>query len=98
MRKRLSQLAAFACCVCTPMCLLADSAPQSKETTVKALAFPGAEGGGAYTVGGRGGKVFLVTNLDDDGPGSFRDAVEAEGPRTVMFQVGGLITLTKPLR
>jgi pectate lyase len=55
------------------------------------LAFPGAEGYGAYTAGGRGGKVLFVTNLDDSGPGSLREAVEAKGPRMVLFRVGGVI-------
>ena len=55
------------------------------------LAFPGAEGYGAYARGGRGGKVLLVTNLSDSGPGSLREAVEAKGPRTVIFRVGGMI-------
>jgi hypothetical protein len=56
-------------------------------------AFPGAEGFGAATPGGRGGRVVFVRNLEDSGPGSFREAVEAGGPRTVVFRVGGLITL-----
>jgi pectate lyase len=59
--------------------------------------FPGAEGFGATTPGGRGGKVIAVTNLSDDGPGSFRAACEAEGPRIVVFRVSGLITLTRKL-
>src|SRR5258706_983261 len=58
------------------------------------LAFPGAEGYGAYARGGRGGKVLFVTNLSDSGPGSLREAVEAKGPRTVIFRVGGLIETT----
>jgi len=45
--------------------------------------FPGAEAGGA-TFGGRGGRVFVVTNLDDSGPGSFREGCESAGPRTVV--------------
>lgn len=60
-------------------------------------AFPGAEGFGASTPGGRGGKVIPVTNLNDDGPGSLRAACEAEGPRIVIFRVSGMITLTKKL-
>jgi pectate lyase len=55
------------------------------------LAFPGAEGYGAYAKGGRGGRVLFVTNLNDSGPGSLRAAVEAKGPRTVLFRIGGVI-------
>jgi pectate lyase len=60
-------------------------------------AFPGAEGFGSTTPGGRGGRVIFVTNLDDAGAGSFRAACEAEGPRIVIFRVSGLITLAKPI-
>lgn len=63
----------------------------------KVPAFPGAEGAGAWTPGGRGGKVFVVTSLEDHGPGSLREAVEAPGPRIVTFAVAGIITLEKPL-
>jgi len=61
------------------------------------LAFPGAEGGGKYTTGGRGGKVLFVENLNDKGNGSLRKAVEAKGPRTVIFRISGTIELESPL-
>ena len=64
---------------------------------VRRLAFPGAEGYGRFAAGGRGGRVLEVTNLDDGGPGSLRAAVEAEGPRTVVFRVGGTIKLASKL-
>jgi hypothetical protein len=55
------------------------------------LAFPGAVGWAATTPGGRGGKLIRVTTLDFDGPGSFKAAIEAKGPRIVVFEVGGVI-------
>ncbi|HUL56653.1 MAG TPA: hypothetical protein VLT60_06615 [Usitatibacter sp.] len=58
-----------------------------------AQAFPGAAGWGANTEGGRGGRIIRVTNLDADGPGSFKAAIEARGPRIVVFEVGGVIDL-----
>jgi hypothetical protein len=64
----------------------------------EALAFPGAEGAGRLSAGGRGGRVLRVTNLNDSGPGSLRAAVDLDGPRTVVFDIGGTIRLASPLR
>ena len=71
------------------LCTMAEAQP---------LAFPGAEGFGKYAVGGRGGRTLVVTNLNDDGPGSLRWAVEQTGPRMVVFAVSGNIELQSPLR
>ncbi|MBN1868206.1 polysaccharide lyase [Candidatus Sumerlaeota bacterium] len=61
-------------------------------------AFPGAEGFGAYTYGGRKGAILEVTSLEDDGSsGTLRWALESRQPRIVVFRVSGLITLTKPI-
>lgn len=79
---------------------LARVRPQAKSASpeVKPIpAFPGAEGFGSTTPGGRGGRVIFVTNLNDAGPGSFRAACEEEGPRIVIFRVSGLITLASPI-
>jgi pectate lyase len=61
------------------------------------LAFPGAVGWGAEAVGGRGGTVIHVTNLNDDGPGSLREALLTEGRRIVVFDLGGTIELESPI-
>lgn len=63
----------------------------------KIPSFPGAEGGGMYSFGGRGGKVLTVTTLADDGPGSFRWACEQGGARIIVFNVAGIIQLKSPV-
>ena len=60
-------------------------------------AFPGAEGGGMWTKGGRGGRVITVTSLADNGPGTFREACEQGGARIIVFNVAGIIRLETPV-
>ncbi len=109
MKKKLSALllsCVMAASVCVPT-LAADEKATDKETASVAApaaipAFPGAEGGGKYTSGGRGCDVYIVTNLEDYAagedpiPGSFRDAVSKDN-RTIVFNVSGTIVLKDKL-
>lgn len=75
------------------------AASGDKTASTRSLpAFPGAQGGGAASLGGRGGQVCEVTNLDDSGPNSVRDCFTRKGPRTVVFRVAGRINLRTGIR
>jgi pectate lyase len=76
--------------------LAADAKRPAAKAVADIPAFPGAQGFGAFASGGRGGSVYEVTNLDDEGRGSLRDAVN-RGDRIVVFRVGGTIRLKSPL-
>ena len=79
------------------LCLVANLWLGIVQAQERVLAFPGAEGFGKYATGGRGGNVYVVTNLNDAGPGSFREAAEAKGTRMIVFAVSGTIHLETPL-
>ncbi len=74
-------------------------APFTPTDSCGVIAFPGAQGYGAGTVGGRGGQVITVSNLNDSGPGSLREALEnVNGPRTIIFNVQGEIKLRDEIK
>ena len=71
------------------------AAPPPAAAEAALPAFPGALGWASETPGGRGGRIIRVTTLASEGPGSLREAIEAEGPRIVVFEVGGVIDLER---
>lgn len=79
------------------LCLILISVLYINTLLSQQLAFPTAEGYGKYSKGGRGGTVYEVTNLNDSGKGSFRAAVDANEPRTVVFRISGTISLESPV-
>lgn len=78
------------------VCFLFSPAAKAQESP-EALAFPGAEGFGKFTTGGRGGKVYVVTSLADKGPGTLREAAQKKEPRIITFAVSGTIALESSL-
>ena len=94
----LARIAAVAAALVLPLAAPAAAAAQAAApASVEAAlpAFPGALGWASRTPGGRGGQIIRVTNLNSEGPGSLRAAIEADGPRIVVFEVGGVIDLGK---
>jgi hypothetical protein len=78
-------------------CTQQKNVTQNPVDEIKPIAFPQAEGFGKYTTGGRGGRVFVVTNLNDNGPGSLREALAKNYPRVIVFAVSGTIHLESKL-
>ena len=96
MKNKLITVATMCCCLF--------SCSAQKTTTVatidedsRPISFPGAEGFGKYSTGGRGGKIYIVTSLNDKGPGSFREAAEEKEKRIIVFAVSGTIHLDTKL-
>jgi pectate lyase len=80
---------------CADKKLITENVTGNQTGTV--IAFPGAEGFGKHVSGGRGGKVIIVSNLEDQGPGSLREALKSNDSRIIVFSISGTIHLTTPL-
>lgn len=94
----LARIAAVAAALVLPLAASAAThaqTPAPAQAEASLPAFPGALGWASRTPGGRGGRIIRVTNLNSEGPGSLREAIEAEGPRIVVFEVGGVIDLDR---
>lgn len=91
--RRRSQAAQMLLAICLAAC---SGSADGLEPNSRAapIAFPGAEGYGSHSAGGRGGRIIQVTTLADAGPGSLRACIDASGPRICVFRVGGIIRFT----
>ncbi len=85
------------CWIIITAIMAAAASHRAAQAASGVAAFPGAEGFGANTIGGRGGTVYEVTNTNDSGLGSLRNCVQAAGPRVCVFRTGGLIVVKTPL-
>jgi pectate lyase len=99
-RRQVVAYAAVVVCILVATAVLASelmlrgsSEPEQTGCAAGLPAFPGAEGFGCATAGGRGGDVIAVTTLEDSGPGSFRAAMQADGRRIIVFRVSGTVEL-----
>ena len=95
--RRLSGFFAAAAIILSMAGTAASDDVASIEAARHVPAFPGAEGFGRHALGGRGGRVIRVSTLHDEGPGSLRAALRADGPRTIVFDVSGIIELEREI-
>jgi len=92
----IATISTFLCC--PPIEAMTPMGQSHTKAEDQLFAFPGAQGAGKFTEGGRGGDVYHVTSLQDSGHGTLREAIEsAQGPRTIVFDVAGMIRLKDEL-